>query len=225
MDDNNHEPDVAFPKPIEMKLPDVLFLAMRKHLIIFKDLAASKYIHYTMFMNGSLIDFHETFEDQDKHVPLLKIEFDSQFFLKRVSDQISEAKKTIFQTIKANDQRWMDLEIEVIHPQKLKELLSPLIDGAKYNINLEFLEKLERSMKNTRLGEITDCDLIMGIGSGYLVIGNRTECLLLDLDKVSKIIEKSFNSSIKKIYLKHYTLRTIFWYIKIKLLILIHSIL
>ena len=61
----SNEHDLAtFPTPIEIKLADVLFLAVRKHLWLFKDLTASRYVHYTMVMNGSLIDFHKTIEDQ-----------------------------------------------------------------------------------------------------------------------------------------------------------------
>jgi len=58
-DEHNTTP---FPKPIEIKLADVLFLALRKHLMVFKDLTASRYAHYTMVMNGSLIEFHKTLE-------------------------------------------------------------------------------------------------------------------------------------------------------------------
>jgi len=71
-----------FPKPIELKLADVVFIAMRKNLMLFKDLG-KRYAHYSIFINGSIIDCHETLEIENKHVPLLKVEFDWQFLLKR----------------------------------------------------------------------------------------------------------------------------------------------
>jgi len=79
-------------------------------------------------------------------------------------------------------------------------------------------------MKYAELGDLVDCGLIIGTGSGYFVIGNGTECCLLDTYKMSKIIEKSFELSIRKIYLKHYTLGSTLWYVKIRLSNLVHSI-
>ena len=206
-----------------MKLADVLFLAMRKHLMVFKDLTSSKYVHYTMVMNGSLIDFHKTLEDQDKHIPLAKIEFDWQFLLKRVSEEISGNWRSIFQIVKTNDPEWEDLEIEFLPIQVLKELLSPVIKGAKWNVDIGFLEKLESSLGYSRLGNLADCGMIIGSGSGYLVLANGKDCFLFDIDKLSKIIEKSFDTSIRKIHLKHYTLGSTLWYVKIRLLHLAHS--
>jgi len=100
----------------------------------------------------------------------------------------------------------------------LMELLSPIVKGVRWNIDAEFLHRLEKSVNCARLGELADRGLIIGTGSGYLVIGNGARCFLFDTDKMSKIIDKSFELSIRKIYLKHYTLGSMLWYVKIQLL-------
>ena len=87
---------------------------------------------------------------------------------------------------------------------------------------MKFLEKLEQSLGYSRLGDLSDCGMIIGTGSGYLVLANGPDCFLFDTDKMSKIIEKSFELSIRKIYLKHYTLGSILWCVKIRLLNLVH---
>ena len=223
MSNSDEHAITVFPQPIEMKLTDVLFLAIRKHLLVFKDLTGSKYVHYTMVMNGSLIDFHKTLEDQDRHIPLAKIEFDWQFLLKRVSEEIRGDWRSIFQKVKTEDPEWEDLEIEFLPFQVLMELLSPVIKGAKWNVDMGFLEKLESSLVYSRLGNLADYGMIIGSGSGYLVFSNGKDCFLFDSDKLSKIIEKSFNMSIRKIHLKHYTLGLILWYAKIRLLNSVYS--
>lgn len=221
---NSDEQDVTpFPKPMELKLADVLFFAMRKHLIVFKDLTGSKYVHYTMVMKGSLLDLHETLEDQGKHIPLAKIEFDWQFLMDRIIHETRAGWKTIFQTVKTNDPTWEDLEIEFVSVQALKELFFPAVKGVRWNIDVKFLEKLEQSLVHARLGEIANYGFVIGTGSGYLALSNGTECLLFDMDRMSKIVEKSFELSIRKIDLKHYTLRAWLWCAKIRLLNLVNS--
>ena len=211
-----------FPKPVEIKLADVLFFAMRKNLMLFKDLGKQR-VHYSLFINKSMIDFHETLEVEGRHIPLAKIEFDWQFLLNRVMEKIQADWKSIFQIVKTNDPRWEDLEIEFIPVKVLMELLSPMMKGARWNVDVKFLEKLESSLGSSRLEELADCGLIIGTGSGYLVISNGTECFLFDTDKMSKIFDKSFELSIRKIHLSHLTPRSVFWYFRIRLLILINS--
>jgi hypothetical protein len=212
-----------FQKPMEMKLADVLFFAVRKHLIVFKDLTASKHVHYTMVMKGSLLDLHETLEDQGKHIPLAKIEFDWHFPMNRITHEIGADWKSLFRMVKTNDPTWEDLEIEFIPIQALNELLSPVVKGVRWNIDVEFLETLEQSLGYARLGELTKYGFIIGMGSGYLVLSNGTECFLFDMDRMSSIVEESFELSIRKIDLKHYTLSALLWCAKIRLLNIVHS--
>lgn len=212
-----------FPKPIELKLADVLFFAMRKNLMLFKDLG-KEHIHYSVFIRGSLIDFHETLEDQDRHIPLAKIEFDWKFLMERVSLEITANRVSIFQTVKINDPEWEDLEVAFIPAKELMELLSPIIKGARWNVDAEFLEKLKRTVSSARLGELADRGVIIGTAEGYLVFGNGTDCFLFDMDKMSKIIEKSFELSINEIHLSRFTLRTMLFSLKIRLVKLVYSI-
>lgn len=211
-----------FPKPIELKLADVMFFTMRKNLMLFKDLG-KKHVHYSFFINGSLIDCHQTLETEKKHIPLFTLEFDWQFLLKKVSEEVVANWRSIFQIIKVDDPKWENLEVEFIPMQVLMELLSPIVKGVRWNVDLESLNRLEQSLAYARLKELANYGVTIGTGSGYLVISNGTECFLFDTDKMSKIIEKNFELSIRKIYLKHYTPGSTLWYVKIRLLNLIHS--
>lgn len=114
---------IPFPKPVEIKLADVLFFAMRKNLILFKDLG-KQHAHYSFFIYGSTIDCHETLEVDHKHIPLLKIEFDWKVLLQRVMKEVGANWRSIFQIVKISDPEWKNLEVEFIPIQVLMELLS-----------------------------------------------------------------------------------------------------
>ena len=219
---------IISPKPYEINLADVFFVALKKHLMVFKDLTGSKYVHYTMVMNGSLIDFHKTIEDQGRHIPLLKIEFDWQFLMERVIRTLRANWASIFQTVKVNDPRWKDLEVEFIPIQFLVDLLSPMHRRVRWNVDLEFLKKLEDSTKTVRLVDLSQSDLIIGTASqgrrSYFVLCNGNDCFLFDMSKMDKILEWSFELSIKKIHLSYFTLSLILFYLRIRLLKLGYSI-
>ncbi len=195
---------------------------MRKNLMLFKDLG-DKHVHYSIFIRGSLIDFHETLEDQHKHISLAEIEFDWQFPMGMIFQEMRRNWKSIFQIIKTDDPQWADLKIDFIPIRVLGELFLPLMKGVRWNINVKFLEKLENITAFSRLGELIGSEVIIGTGSGYLVISNGIECVLLDTDKMSNIIERSVKLSITKVRLKSFTPRAILGYIKLRLLVLNNS--
>lgn len=208
--------------PIEIKLADVLFFAVRKNLMLFKDLE-NKHAHYSIFIRGSLIDFHETLEDKHVHIPFAEIEFDWRFLIERIAQEVRKNWRSIFQMVKTDDPSWADLEVEFIPLQLLIELVSPLMQGRRWNVDENFLETLERSVVCSRLGKSSDYGVIIGTGEGYFVMSNGIECFLFDADMLSKIFERSIESSIRKIRLHHFTLHSTFWYTKMKLQILINS--
>ena len=124
------------PRPLEIKLADVLFFAIRKHLMIFKDLTGSRYVHYTMIMKGSLIDFHKTLEDKGKHIPLARVEFDWRFLTSRVIEEIQANWKSVFHKVRKRDPGWADLEVDFIPFEVLKELLLPIAKGARWDVDV-----------------------------------------------------------------------------------------
>ena len=212
-----------FPHPMEINLADVLFFAMRKNLMLFKDLD-NEHVHYSIFIRGPLIDFHKTLEKEHKHIPIVEMELDWQLLIGRIVQEVWANWESIFQTVKIDDPDWADLEVEFVPIQVLMELLSPLMKGARWNVDAGFLQRLETSVSHVKLEEMGNHGFAIGTGSGYLVISNGTECFLFDTVKMSKIIERSFESSIRKIHLKYYTPSSVLWYVKIRLLILIHSV-
>jgi len=222
MSSQDEHTTTPFPKPIEIKLADVLFFAMRKNLMLFKDLS-KQHIHYSFFIHGSTIDCHETLEVDHKHIPLLKLEFDWQVLLQRVTQEVRANWRLIFQIVKIDDPEWKDLEIEFIPVETLMKLLSPIAKGVRWNVDQEFLSKLELSVGYARLRELAQYGVIVGSGSGYFVLSNGTECFLFDVQTMSETIEKSFELSIRKIHLRYYALNLFLWYIKLRLAILFHS--
>jgi len=213
---------IPFPKPMEIKLADVLFLSMRKNLMLFKDLTR-KNVHYSLFIRGSLIDFHETFEDTHKHLALIEIEFDWQFLMGRVFQEMRRNWRSIFQIAKTDDPKWADLEVDFIPAKMVMELFSPLVKGKRWNIDMRFLERLDTAIGRSRLGELADSGLIIGTGSGYVVMSDGVDCVLLGMEKMSNIVERSFKSSIIRVRLRSFTPRLILGYLELRLLVLNNS--
>jgi len=172
---------------MEIKLADVLFLSMRKNLMLFKDLA-HKNVHYSLFIRGSLIDFHKTFEDTHKHLTLIEIEFDWQFLMGRVFQEMRHNWRSILQIVKTDDPKWTDLEVDFIPAKIVMELFSPLVKGIRWNVDMRFLERLDTAIGRSRLGELADSGLIIGTGSGYLVMSDGIDCVLFDMEKMSNIV-------------------------------------
>jgi hypothetical protein len=213
---------ILFPKHIEIKLADVLFFSMRKNLVLFKELGTAN-VHYSIFIRGSLIDFHETLEKQHKHTTLAEIEFDWQFLMGRIVQEMRHNWRSIFQAVKTVDPKWADLEVEYIPAQTLMEFLSPLMKGRRWNIDKNFLQELEDSIRCSRLGELTDFGVFVGTGSGYFVLSNGRDCVLFDVDRMSKIIERCFKLSITKVRLWNLTPKSFLGYLKMRLLVLNNS--
>jgi len=208
--------------PMEIKLADVLFFAMRKNLMLFKDLA-NPHVHYSMFFRGSLIDFHKTLEGQDKHIPLAEIEFDWKLLMERIFQEMRHNWQSIIQNVKTDDPQWADLEVDFIPVQVLGQLFPALVKGVKWNVDVNFLEKLERAISCSRLGELVGGGLIIGTGSGYFVMSDGFDCFLFDMDKISKIVVRSFELSLTKIRLWKLTSGSILEYLKLRLLVLNNS--
>lgn len=59
--------------------------------------------------------------------------------------------------------------------------------------------------------------LNIGTGSGFVVISNGAECLLIGTDKMDRLFERSFEASIRKIRLGHFTPRPMFVCLRIRL--------
>ena len=213
---------IAFPKPMEIKLADVLFFSMRKNLMLFKDLA-HKNVHYSLFIRGSMIDFHETFEDTHRHFPIMEIEFDWQFLMGRIFQEMRRNWRSIFQIVKTHDPKWTDLEVDFIPAKVVMELFSPLVKGIRWNVDIRFLERLDTAIDHSRLGELADSELIIGTGSGYLVMSDGIDCVLFDMEKMSNILERSFKSSITRVRLRSFTPRLVLGYLKLRLLVLNNS--
>ena len=170
-----------------------------------------------------MIDVHKTLEDQHKHISLAEIEFDWQFLMGRLYQEMKRNWRYIFQIIKTDDPQWADLEIDFIRVKGLGELFMPFVKGVRWNIDVKFLEKLDKMMASSRLGELNDSEVIIGTGSGYLVMSNGIECVLFDMDKMSNIVERSFELSITRVSLRNFAPRSILGYMKLRLLVLNNS--
>jgi len=204
---------------VNMILADALFFGMRNNVILFKDLG-KKQVHYSVFYYGSTIDLHQTLEGHTKkHFQLAKIEFDWRYFWDRMRSWMAANWTSIFKIGKCQDPRWKDLEIEFLPAEAVVKLLSQTIKkGSKWNLNEESLRKLENLISKSRLGDLPDRAIVVGIGAGYLIFSNGTDCMLFDFDKLNAIIEKNAALSVRKISFGYFTIGAILWCFKIRLL-------
>jgi hypothetical protein len=147
--------------------------------------------------------------------------------MERMIQELRAKWRSMFCFVKINSPIWEDLEIEFIPIQVLMQLLSPIVKGVRWNVDLEFLKKLEGELEYARLGELAEGELIIGTGSKgkaeYLVLSNGNDCFLFDISEMSKLIEKNFELSIRNIHLSHFTPSSITFYLKIHLTNLVHS--
>src|SRR4030042_7001788 len=109
-----------------------------------------------MVMTGSLIGFHKTLEDQDKHIHFVEIEFDGQFLMGRIFQEIRRNWRSVFQIVKADDPKWANLEVDFMPAKVVMELFSPLVKGNRWNVDMRFLERLDSAIGRSRLGDLAD---------------------------------------------------------------------
>jgi hypothetical protein len=212
----------TFVKPLEVKLADVFFFKIGKNLMLVKFLPKNN-VHFSVFFNGPMVDFHVTLESEKdptkKHSKLLEMQFDWQFLIERMAQELWTNHYSIFQRATTNDPEWQDLKVEFISLQRFAELVSQIRKRNRWNANTNFLDKLEKSIQYANLGELTNCGFIIGTSpEGYFVLSNGTDCWILDQNKLSKIIDRNLELSIRRIHLKYYVLRSVFWCVKIRLL-------
>ena len=58
-----------------------------------------------------------------------------------MAEEIRADWRSIFQTVETDDPEWEDLEIDFISAKTLIELLSPVTEGARWDVDLELLKK------------------------------------------------------------------------------------
>jgi len=207
---------------MKMKIADALLIVMQKNMMLFKDLSKNN-VHFSVFIIGSMIDCHVTLEPKGsvkkKHVQLFKLQFDWRFLIERMIQDVLANWNSIFQRVKINDPEWQNLEVEFIPIQLLIELLSPIQRRHRWNVDVDFLDKFEKSIQHVKLKELANYGLIIGTSpEGYLILSNGADCWLLDQNSLSKKMEKNLELSIRNIHLKYYTLRLVILCIKIRLL-------
>jgi hypothetical protein len=126
---------------------------------------------------------------------------------------------SVFQKVKISDPELQDLQLEFIPIQELIELVSPIHKGHKWNVDVDFLGRFEKSIRHSKLKELHNCGFVIGTSpEGYLILSNGDYCWLFDQNSLSKSMEKNLKLSIRKLHLKYYTLGTLALLIKIRLL-------
>ena len=205
-----------------MKLADAIFLKMRNNMVLVKDLSNPQ-VHYSVFITGSRFDLHITEEtkvdSKKKHVQLLNLQFDWHFFIEKMVQDILANWNSIFQKVKIYDPKWKDLRVEFIPIQVLIEFLPLIQKGHRWNVDADFLNRFDESIQQVTLKELANCGLIIGTSpEGYLILSYGEDCWLLDQKSFSKNMEKNLELSIRSIDLRYYTLGTITWAVKIRLL-------
>jgi hypothetical protein len=190
-----------FQKPIQIKIADQLFLRFnlpKKHFQV-TDLT-EKYAHYSLWLYGYTVDFHKTLNPHHDHpkqqIPIFKRQLDLDILMQRVVQELA-GKNSPFQIGKADDSRWRDLDIEFVPTSTLTELMPTLVKGQRLNFSKDFLAKFEELMRYAKLKELTDCPVFMGKASeDQYVVTNGTDCMVCDIDLLSKTIERNLQNLI-----------------------------
>ena len=211
-----------FPKPLEVKIADAIFLKMRNNMFLFKDLSNPK-IHYSAFIIGSKFIFHMTYENQvdskNEHVDLLEFEIDWKYLSEKMIQDLKTNLSSIIQKVKTDNPDWQDMEIEYMSPEMLKELLQIGFSRKRWNIDEEFFSRLEESLQYAKFDELSSKNILVGWSSeGYLILSDKIDCWIIDIDKLVRIANKNLELSIRKFHLKYYTFGMLKWWIKIKIL-------
>jgi hypothetical protein len=204
----------------EMKVADLAFASMRNNLFLIKDLRNPK-VHYSMFIIGSKLDFHLTSEagSKNKHVKLLELEIDWDYFFSGIISYMQNNIDSILFRGKIADSKCKDMNFDFLTPEMIKELFQNNFKGKRLTIDENFLSKLEKSLNNVKFSELENKGITLGWSSkGYLALCDGTDCVVFDFEKLIEIINKNFDLSIRKFYMKYYNLKLIAFWVKIKLL-------
>ena len=117
MSNSEDSKKVFFPKPIEIKIADAIFVKVKNNMMLFKDLNTKK-VHFSVFMIGSIIDFHLTLEDEHnskkKHIKLLELQIDWDYLLDQIIREVIEHRHLIFRETKIDDPELQELEIDLL---------------------------------------------------------------------------------------------------------------
>jgi hypothetical protein len=222
--DKNQEPLNQVPKfnPVEIKIADALFVKFRKNMLLFKDLTGANF-HYSLFSYGSTLDMHLTYEktfgNMKKHVQIVKMQIDWPFLLDKVAEDLTTNLNSFWKKTRVDDPEFKDIDVEFISPEMLDSLLRNAAGQNRWNVDEDFFAQLEGSLEYLKLSEIAGKGAKLGWSSdGCFVISNGVECWILNTDRILRLLRKCLEQSIRKIELKYYTIGTITWWAKIRLL-------
>lgn len=204
----------------EMKVSDLAFALMRNNLFLIKDLRNPK-VHYSMFIIGSKLDFHVTSEagSENKHVKLFELEIDWDYLFRGIISYMQNNISSIVFQGKITDSKFQELNLEFLSPEMLKEIFQNNFKGKRLTVDENLLFKLEESINSVKFSELENKGVTLGWSSkGYFALSNGTDCFVINFDKLIKIINQNLDLSIRKFNMKYYNLRTMAFWIKIKLL-------
>jgi hypothetical protein len=217
---------IHFTKPMEIKIAEALFLKFSKNMILIKELSKQK-IHYSAFIIGSKIDFHLTLEDEKdpekRHISLIEIQMDFEYLLEQIAREMIDKRQEIFQITTIDDPKIQKLKINIFQSEFLAKFFGTMAKKNRLNFDHEFLTEID-SKQSKKIIKITE---LRGIGfadNGQVIFSNGKECMLLNFTKILNNIDKMIDHSIMKIKVKYFTLSSLIWLIKIRLISINRSV-
>ena len=211
---------LLFPKSLEVKIADTIFILFRKNMLLIKALNIEK-VHFSMFIIGPIFDFHLTLENErdpkKKHIKLLQLQLDIEFLLEQIIREVVKHGHTIFRVTKIDDPELQDLEIDIHQTQLLMKLFEKMNNKKRVNIDYEFLNKLDSSQP-VKISDITENGWIGWTSDEQIIFSDGKKVGLLNFALITDIADKLIEHSIRKITLKYYTPKLLIWWTKIKLL-------
>jgi hypothetical protein len=187
----------ALSKPIEIKIPDTLFIRIntRKNHVQFTDLRKS-YAHYSVWFYDSTFDLHKTLEPHNnipkKQIPIFKREWNWKAFTERFVQDMRSNCNSIVRVARTDSSDWKDLDLKFIPVAGLKELFSDVVKGNRWTFGVDFFDNFESAFHYAKLGELAVGSLVMGWSSeGHFMFSYGKDCVLFNTNVLSESIEKS----------------------------------
>lgn len=213
-----------FPQPLEVKIADAFFLKMNKNTFLIKDLKNPK-VHYYIYFKGSTLNCHVTIENRiyakKKHINLLDIQIDLDSLFKKIAlDILAGFKSTTLYTTTLNNPKLKDLKIRCVNIETFDSIVKNYSNLKRVNIEESLLKKFDESVHNIKVSDLAGKGVIFGQSKdGTIILSDGiSKCIVLNLSKIMKIVEKNLEMSIRKVSFRFLTLRTLIWITKIRLL-------
>jgi hypothetical protein len=156
---------------------------------------------------------HQSIESEDRHIPILDLEYDLESVFLHVSRQMRRRWQEVVQFVKVDDPDWGQAVVSVFQVQ-LAQALGLLLPSQKRKSRLQLderaLQDIEDAVVEKRVEDLPTGDLSLGFvekgGDTYLVMSYGSTCVLINYSFVERAIHRGFIMSIRGVKVHRFSL-------------------